>query len=349
MLVLNQFIKTTWRPANKQHYIGKGYLFTAMKDKIIVKAEDLPKGSHMKVEVVCDYCGKTILKEYHAYLSEHKDGKDCCKDCQPKRAVETFREKYGVDNPFLSKEIQMKIKLTLQEKYGVDNPGQAQKVKDKIVQTNLSKYGVTCAAQNEEIKQKIQKTCVERYGVKNVFELKEVQEKIRETNRERYGEGNIAHTPEISEKIKQTNLKKYGVEYSCQASEVIAKMRQSLYKNGNVPSSNIERNLCELLHEMFGEENCQDNFAVSRVNLDCLVNLEGNLLDFEYDGYYWHKDREGHDRKRDYFLRNRGYKVIRIKGNKRDNKLPTKEQIQEAVDYLVKGNHSLFIIDLMNI
>lgn len=113
MLVPNQFIETTWRPANKQHYICKGYLFTAMKDKIVVKAEDLPRGSHMKVEVVCDYCGKTILKEYHAYLSEHKEGKDCCKDCQPKRAVETLQEKYGVGNPFLSKEIQAKIKSTL--------------------------------------------------------------------------------------------------------------------------------------------------------------------------------------------------------------------------------------------
>lgn len=349
MIVPNQFIETTWRPANKQHYVDKGYLFTKMKDKIIVKAEDLPKGSHMKVEVVCDYCGKTILKEYHAYLSEHKNGKDCCRNCQPKRATETFQEKYGVDNPFFSKEIQAKIKTTLQEKYGVENPGQIQEVKDKIAQTNLSKYGVVHAAQNEEIKQKMQKTCMERYGVKNVFESKEFQEKIKLTLEEKYGQGNVAHTPEISDKIKQTNLRKYGVEYCCQAPEVIAKMRQSLYKNGNVPSSNIERELCKLLHEIFGEENCRDNFAVSRVNLDCLVNIEGNLLDFEYDGHYWHKDREEHDRKRDYFLRNKGYKVIRIKGNKRDNKLPTKEQIQEAIDYLVKGNHSLFVIDLMNI
>lgn len=349
MLVSNQTVETTWVSSNKQHYIDKGYIFTRMREKFLVKVEDLPSGSHLQVKVVCDYCGDTFYKHYANYLKEHTNGKDCCKNCWRLKAQETCKEKYGAENPFASDKIKEKIKSVFQEKYGVDNPSQAQEVKDKIVQTNLAKYGVTCAAQNEEIKQKIQKTCVERYGVKNVFELKEVQEKIRETNRERYGEGNIAHTPEISEKIKQTNLKRYGVEYSCQAPEVIAKIRQSLYRNGNVPSSGMERELCNLLHEMFGEENCQDNFAVSRVNLDCLVNLEGNLLDFEYDGYYWHKDREEHDRKRDYFLRNRGYKVIRIKGNKRDNKMPTKEQIQEAVDYLVKGNHSLFIIDLMNI
>ena len=349
MLVPNQFIETMWRPANKQHYVGKGYLFTAMKDKIIVKAEDLPKGSHVKVEVVCDYCGKTVLKEYHAYLSERKDGKDCCKDCKPKRASETFREKYGVDNPFLSKEIQTKIKSTLQEKYGVEHPSQIQEVKDKIVQTNLSKYGVAYVSQNKDIKQKMRKTCMERYGVENVFQSKEIQEKIKLTFEEKYGQGNIAHTPEISEKIKQANLRKYGVEYSCQAPEVIAKMRESLYSNGNVPSSKIEKQMCQLLHDIYGIENCQDNPAVDKLNLDCLVSIEGNLIDFEYDGHYWHEGNEDKDRRRDYFLRSKGYKIVRIKGNKRDNKLPTKEQIKEAVDYLVKDNHSFIVIDMMNI
>lgn len=349
MLVPNQTVETTWVPSNKQHYINKGYIFTRMREKFLVEVEDLPSGSHAQVKVICDYCGDTLYKHYANYLKEHTDGKDCCKNCWRLKAQETCKEKYGTENPFASDKIKEKIKSIFQEKYGVDNPGQIQEVKDKIVQTNLSKYGVVHAAQDKGIKQKMRKTCMERYGVENVFESKEIQEKIKLTLEEKYGQGNIAHTPEISEKIKQTNLRKYGVEYSCQAPEVIAKMRQSLYKNGNVPSSSIEHELCDLLHEMFGKENCQDNFAVSRVNLDCLVNIEGNLLDFEYDGHYWHKDREEHDRKRDYFLRNRGYKIIRIKGNKRDNKLPTKEQIQEAVDYLVKDNHSLFVIDMMNI
>ena len=84
--------------------------------------------------------------------------------------------------------------------------------------------------------------------------------------------------------------------------------------------------------------------------LDVKVDaIEGNLIDFEYDGHYWHEGNEDKDRRRDYFLRSKGYKIVRIKGNKRDNKLPTKEQIKEAVYYLVKDNHSFIVIDMMNI
>lgn len=38
-----------------------------------------------------------------------------------------------------------------------------------------------------------------------------------------------------------------------------------------------------------------------------------------------------------------GYKVLRIRATR---EVPTREQIIEAVDYLVKGNHSLKIIEL---
>ena len=41
----------------------------------------------------------------------------------------------------------------------------------------------------------------------------------------------------------------------------------------------------------------------------------------------------------------KGYRIIRIKANKKDD-IPTKEQIKEAVDYLVKGNHHLTFIDM---
>ena len=70
MLVPNQEIKTTWTPANRQHYISCGYIYTKMRQPLIVKVEDLPKGSHMKVKVVCDYCNRIFEKDYTNYLSE---------------------------------------------------------------------------------------------------------------------------------------------------------------------------------------------------------------------------------------------------------------------------------------
>lgn len=347
MLVPNQEIVTTWMPANWQHYIDLGYAYTKMRQPLTVKAEDLPKGSHMRVKVICDYCGDVFEKDYVNYLSEHQDmsGKDCCKKCRPKKFSDNFEKTYGVVNPFQLDMCKEKSKATCIEKYGVLNPAQSDEIKDKIKAANMDRYGATCSLQSDEIKRKAQEMSMAKYGVKNVFELPETQERIRQTNAAKYGEGNIAHTPEIAERIRATNFERYGVPYTTQVPEVIAKMRESLYQNGSVPSSKAEITMCALLHEMYGDVNCKDNYPVDRLNMDCLVDVDGVLIDFEYDGLYWHKDREDYDRRRNYYLIDKGYRIVRVKANKKDD-MPSKQQIQDAVDYLVKGNHHITFIDM---
>jgi len=343
MLVEGQMIEVCWHPQTREYYISKGYSYTKMRDRFLVKAEDLSSGSHKKVLVICDYCGRLFQKGYTNYLNEKGNDKDCCKNCHLEKAKETNLIKFGVKNPFQSEEIKEKIKTTCLEVYGAESASQSSVVKEKIAKTNIEKYGNTCTLLNPTIKEKAQKACEITTGFKNPFFSKKVQEKIKETNTQKYGEGNIAHTPEISKRIRQTNLKKYGVLYSTQAPEVIAKMRESLYKNGNVPSSKAEKAVCAMLHEIYGKENCFNGYALDRINMDCLVLVDNCKIDVEYDGWYWHKDREEKDRRRNYFLIKRGYKVLRIQAN---NDLPTKEQLKDAIDYLVKDNHSLNYIKL---
>ena len=91
MLKENQYIKVKWKGNNKDYYESLGYTFTKFNEEFLVKAEDLPNGSHQKVEVVCDFCGDVIEKEYREYLRNHKGG-DCCKKCQGKKALKTFNE-----------------------------------------------------------------------------------------------------------------------------------------------------------------------------------------------------------------------------------------------------------------
>lgn len=345
MLVQNQKIKTTWMPANRQHYISCGYEYTKMRQPLIVDVEDLTPSSHMKVKVICDYCGVEFEKQYVNYLKEHEDisGKDCCNKCRPKKFVENFKMTYGVDNPFQLESAKEKAVQTCLQKYGTERACQSKEVKDKIANTNIERYGHTMTLNNPEIKAKAEQSCIDKFGVKNPFESAEVQERIRETNAKKYGEGNIAHTPEISEKIKQCNIEKYGVPYTTQAPEVIAKMRQSLYKNGNVPSSNAEKIICSMLKEIYGGDKCVPSYPLDRINMDCLVNIDSCKIDVEYDGWYWHKDKVEYDKRRNYWLAKQGYKVLRIRAN---NEIPIKEQIINAIDYLVKDNHSLAYIDL---
>lgn len=345
MLVKEQKIKTTWMPANREHYISRGYTYTKIRQPIEVDVEDLTPSSHMKVKVICDYCGVEFEKQYVNYLKEHDDisNKDCCNKCRPKKFVENFKAVYGVDNPFQLESAKEKAVQTCLQKYGTERACQAQEIKDKITRTNIEKYGYSTAIQNPDIKAKAEQSCIDRFGVKNPFESPVIQEQIRETNAKKYGKGNIAHTPEISEKIRRRNIEKYGVPYATQAPEVIAKMRQSLYKNGNVPCSNAEKIICSMLKEIYGEDNCAPSYPLDRINMDCLVNIGNYKIDVEYDGWYWHKDRLEHDKRRNYWLMKQGYKVLRIRAN---NEIPTKEQIINAIDYLVKGNHSLAYIDL---
>jgi hypothetical protein len=64
--------------------------------KIIVKVEDLILGSHVQVEVLCDYCKKEIAtKSYRNFInSRKKSDKDCCDKCKYIKISEGKEYKY---------------------------------------------------------------------------------------------------------------------------------------------------------------------------------------------------------------------------------------------------------------
>ena len=70
------------------------------------------------------------------------------------KAVKTCLEKYGVDNPFASKEVKNKLKNIFQEKYGVDYPSQAKEVQEVRKQNALRKYGTDHHMHDPEIKKR---------------------------------------------------------------------------------------------------------------------------------------------------------------------------------------------------
>lgn len=184
--------------------------------------------------------------------------------------------------------------------------------------------------------------CLEKYGVSNVFAREDVKEQIKETNKLLYGHENIAHGS-LRCKVIETNMERYGVPYTTQAPEIIVKMRQSLYENGNVPSSKKEKEICQMLEDIYGLESCFPNYAYDRLNFDCLLIINNIKIDVEYDGWYWHKDKQEEDKRRNYFLTRRGFKVLRIRSSE---EMPTKEQIIEAVNILLSTDKKLMYIDL---
>ena len=324
MLKENQKIKLQWNSKYKKYYENLGYKYTKMGDFFYVDIKDLKEGSHAKIIAFCDYCGKETKMEYRDYIKKISNKeKIACSNCKRKKSKETCIKKYGVPNVSQCEEIKNKREKTFLKKYGVKNPFECEEIKEKIYETNLKKYGVKFSSQNEQTREKFINTCINKYGVSNPNKTKEVKEKI-----------------------KKTNLEKYGVEYTMQSKEIKRKAIETLCKNSNVPSSKQEIELYNMLCDIYGDNNCKKDFILDRIIMDCMLKIKNIKIDIEYDGWYWHKDRLEYDMKRDYFVKSKGFKILRIKGN---YKLPKKEQLVEAIDYLVNNNsynHKDIILDI---
>jgi len=265
-MLISDWVKIKWNKRHKKHFISKGYYFTKIGDEFLVKAEDLTKGSHVHILILCDYCLEEgihtiISKTYKDYIQQNEKSnihKDCCKKCQYKKGREVNNIKYGCNAPLQNEHIKNKskqtslkrygteypmqnemvknnFKNTCQEKYGVDNVFQLEEVKILIKQTNLNKYGVEYNMQNKEIKQKAINTCLDKYGVEYYSQTDECKEKMKNTSLKNWNTEYPLQNKEIRERIKQTNISKYGYENSSQNKEIREKIQQTnLERYGNI-------------------------------------------------------------------------------------------------------------------
>ena len=89
------------------------------------------------------------------------------KTCSPKcRGI--YRKESGI-----AAEVTWKANRTCLSKYGVSNPFASKEIQQKIHQTNLEKYGTIYPTQLPEVQKKIRQTCKDKYGVScpNVYKI----------------------------------------------------------------------------------------------------------------------------------------------------------------------------------
>lgn len=287
-MLLSKTVMVKWNPANKKWYESKGYIFTKYKDEFEVKVEDLSKGSHSTIELLCDYCKeKVISREFKSYINILKKStvhKDCCDDCKYLKIVESNLINYNVEyivqrpetkNKILRtnrinyadenfvKEINDKRKVSSLERYGVECVLQSPIVKEKIKQTNLEKYGCEFVSQNELVKNKIKQTNLDRYGVENVFQNEDIKAKIREKNLEKYGFDYPRQNKEVKAKSITTNQERYGVDNYTQTEEYkIRSVAQSLEKWGTeypVQNEEVKAKITNTMLKNWGVEHSMQN------------------------------------------------------------------------------------------
>ena len=187
---------------------------------------------------------------------------------------------------------------------------------------------------------KFKRTIQEKYGVSRVFDLPEVQQKIKTANNLKYGCDWGLQSLEVREKIEKTMMDKYGVVHPLQKEEFLNKAMSTRCENMTNPTSKPQLKLSCILLQMYG--NCEIEVPCDKCSLDCVILIDNQKIDVEYDGWYWHQDTN-RDRRRDNFVKSKGYKILRVKGNHQDL-MPTQEQIDIAISQLLNGKNYTEII-----
>lgn len=345
MIVKDQYFEIKWSRKNKDYYESLGYVFSNFGDKFLVKAEDLLHGSHQQIRVVCDYCEEEYSVAVYNYYKHKKDSyidKDACVKCKSLKTKETLQEKYQVNSPGKIPEAQEKMRQTNLERYGHTCCLGNKEIRQKCTDSLVKKYGVSSPMQISEVKEKVIEHFMEKYGAKNPMQTKEIREKMLKTTYDRYGVYQIMDRPESIQKGKETCKQRYGGESSQCSKEIRAKSMATLMKNGTLPRSKAEIEMCQKIKEIYGEDNCQEQYAYDRCFFDCLLTIKGIQIDIEFDGEFWHQDINKDD-KRDWFHIRRGFKVLRFRSK---GKVPTKEQIEEGVNYLVNSEHHKYVMNI---
>ena len=204
---------------------------------------------------------------------------------------------------------------------------------------NVTRGKIACRKCKQK---KITDTLLERYNSTSLWGVPEFRERAKDSMKDKYGARYHIQTKEGREKFKKSMMEKYGCDNPAKSNELMRKRNDSLFSNGNIPTSKPEKHIIEILQTLYGSENCIPGFCLDRIIFDCLLIVDGQKIDVEYDGYYWHKDTKEYDNRRNRFVISKGYKVLRILGNEKDE-LPKEERIKEEIEYILNGRNFGFI------
>lgn len=207
----------------------------------------------------------------------------------------------------------------------------------KTKRTTKEKYNYEHISQIPEIKEKKVNTFRSNFGFDYILQIPYYKENLKNKNKELYGNEYYCRTKEFKDKIISTNRRKRGVDYPSQSPEVQNKIRKSFESRQNNPwTSRPQLQLYNQIKSLYGPDSCILNFAESHLSLDIMLNINDCKIDIEYDGWHWHRDNQKKDRKRDEFLKSKGYKILRIKG---ERSLPNDADLILHINKLIKTKY----------
>lgn len=366
-------------PKTLKYYNELGYN-TKVFEKMIIKIEDLSKGSILKIEVRCDYCNNLYYPQYRTYLIQSENSiihKDCCVKCKILKMEESNLLLYNNKNYMKTEEGINKQQKALKERYGVNYLSQIEGWKDKVVNTSNKKYGKDHYSKTDEFKKRTKETSIKKFGYENASQNNDIKEKVKNTCLEKYGEESYSKTDEFKNRVEETNIKRYGVK--CQFlipanQEKLIKRNIELYgekypllneeekikrkikanitlsANNTISTSKEQLYLCELLDGKL-------NYPIDRIFADILIN-DNIVIEYNGSGHdlpvkcnrMSKEEFERKELKRDLFLKSKKYKLIKII-SLHTNKVPQDNILILLIDMALekfKEGRSWFNINIDN-
>ena len=277
-------IKIKVNPNSRMYYNSLGYNCVNY-DIIEIHTLDLPPGSNIYIEILCDNCGAESTTKYNKYYksTNGSSNNNYCKKCSHIKAKETKLERYGDENYHNI----LKAKETKLERYGDENYTNREKSRN----TCKTKYGYENVSQVSDIKEKKVKTCLENHLCENPFQSEEIKSKIRETNLNRWGNKHYLLSDDAKNKYNEF-CEKLGVSHYSKSDDYKEKIEKtSMYKWGVkhiFQSSDIQEKISKTNYIKYGFDNVMRNKDISLMKTKEFVdsrNLFFNNLGYEYINY----------------------------------------------------------------
>lgn len=156
-------------------------------------------------------------------------------------------------------------------KYGVKNPYASRECIEKKKETYIRNYGVDNPSKNAEIKEKKKRSFLKNFGVLNNFARESVRKSAVASLTERFGGPSPACDRSFVENVMKSpeyNRKKF----------------ESWKRNGSIISSKPERLLLAQLSQVY--ENVEQHVTINGWSIDIFVHDVDVYV--QVDGVYWH-------------------------------------------------------------
>jgi len=166
--------------------------------------------AHFVIEGKCLECITLFSRKYCNLLKIGGYCDICALKNGNEQKINTYKERYGVENISQLETIKNKKEETCIKNHGVPYATQSSIIQEQIVKTSKKNWGTKRPTQNNELLKRIADDYEDKTGFRNPFSNPDIIKKIEEKNIENLGCSNPFSSEIVKDKIRNTNISRYG-------------------------------------------------------------------------------------------------------------------------------------------